>query len=257
MTNDLTNRVLMADPTDVSPTRFAELVAPAVSRAFVSGMRPDDRLRSVVRNHCGSDVGFLIDLRNPLAAGRTVSRNDLASLYRYTDPEEIRATMARSVEHGLLTASDDGYRPTAAGKEFLDDLFEAQGVALSDRWGQLAPAVRRLNELLRVVLQEAEGSAGPAFKVQAPPYEPAGAPAELILLNRISTLRYHRSDAHASAWQAAGMTAAEVVAQPWGSAWSDRRRQVEHQTNVLAGPPFAALDGGQRLQLLADLAALP
>lgn len=248
---------MTTEPTDVSPTRFAELVAPAISRVFVSGMRPDDRLRRVVRDHCGSDVGFMIDLRNPLAAGRTVSRNDLASLYRYTDPDEIRATMARTVGHGLLTGSGDGYRPTVAGRTFLEDLFDAQGVTLAERWGSLAPVVRRLNEIVGLVLREAERTAGPAFTAQAPPYEPTGAPAELILLNRISTLRYHRTDAHASAWQAVGMTAAEMVAQPWGSNWSDRRRQVEHQTNVLAGPPFADLDGDQRLQLLADLAALP
>lgn len=128
---------------------------------------------------------------------------------------------------------------------------------LAERWGSLAPVVRRLNEIVGLVLREAERTAGPAFNAQAPPYEPTGAPAELILLNRISTLRYHRTDAHASAWQAVGMTAAEMVAQPWGSNWSDRRRQVEHQTNVLAGLPFADLDGDQRLQLLADLAALP
>ncbi|QGN34083.1 hypothetical protein [Microlunatus sp. Gsoil 973] len=242
---------------DPRATRFAELVAPAVSRTFVSGMRPDDRLRSVVRTHCGSAVGYLIDLRNPLAAGRPISRNDLADLYRYADPAEIDATIARSIGHGLLVETDAMFRTTAAGRDFLHDLFQVQGVVLAERWGSVAHVVRALNELLGAVLRKAEESAGPAFTIHAPPYEPSGAPAELVLLNRLSTLRYHRADAHASAWQAAGMTAAQVAAEPWGTAWSERRRQVEHHTNVLAGRPFAVLDGDQRLQLLAGLAALP
>ena len=238
-------------------TRFAELVAPAVSRAFVSGMRPDERLRDVVRGHGGSAVGYLIDLRNPLAAGRTVSRDDLAELYRYTDRDEIGATVARSVGHGLLVETEGVFRATAAGRAVLHDLFAVQGVVLAERWGSVSHVVRTLNDLLAPVLRAAEASAGPAFTIQAPPYEPPGTPAELVLLNRLSTLRYHRTDAHASAWQAAGMTAAQVAAEPWGTPWSERRRQVEHHTNVVAGRPFAVLDDDQRLQLLAGLAALP
>lgn len=245
------------DVVALPPTRYAELVAPAISRAFVSGMRPDERLRRIVEDHGGAAVGFLIDLRNPLAAGAAVSRADLGNLYRYSDPDEIDATMDRTVEGGLLSEqAGEGYRATAAGHRFLDALRTAQGEALVERWGPMAHLVHRLNTLLEAVLAEASSTGGPTFRLQRP-YEPDGTPAELLLLNRLSWLRCHRADAHAAAWTAAGMTASEVQAEPWGAPWSDRRQQVERRTNELAGLPFGALDATERLQLLADLAALP
>lgn len=247
----------MNDVVELPPTRFAELVAPAISRAFVSGMRPDQRQRQVVEDHGGTDIGFVIDLRNPLAAGRVISRADLENLYRYSDPEEIETTMARTVGCGLLSDEPGGgYRVTAAGLRFLDALRTDQAETLLQRWGLMSHIVHRLNTMLAAVLVEAGSTGGAAFTLQQP-YEPDGTPAELILLDRLSWLRYHRADAHASAWTAVGMTAAEVQAEPWGTPWSERRRQVERRTNELSGQPFVVLDPLQRLQLLADLAALP
>ena len=71
------------------------------------------------------------------------------------------------------------------------------------------------------------------------------------LLNRLSTLRYHRADA--AAWQAAGLTAAEMVALPPGPA----REAIEHDTDVRTAAPYRLLSPDERLELLADLAALP
>lgn len=247
----------MTDQLDLPPDRFAELVAPVVSRVFVTGMTPTDAGRRVVRDHGGPATGLMIDLRNPLAAGRPLHRSDLAAVYRYTDPTEIDAAMSRSVDHGLLQLHPDGcYRTTRAGAAFLDDLFAVQAKTLADRWGHLAQVVERLNATLAVVLETAATSGGPALAVQSPAYEPPDTSAELILLNRLSTLRYHRSDAHAAAWQAAGLTAEEVTAQGWGSDWTDQRRAVERDTNRRDARAYAQLTAGQRLRLLADLAAL-
>ena len=77
-----------------------------------------------------------------------------------------------------------------------------------------------------------------------------------MLLDRLSTMRYHRADAHAAAWLHAGWTAADVAAMPWGTAWSAERRQIERDTNRRAAFPYDDLTGDQRLALLADLAAL-
>lgn len=248
----------MPNTADLSPTRFAELVAPAISRAFISGMRPDDNGRRLVRDHGGPAVGLMIDLRNPLAAGRPITTADLRSLYRYGDPAEVDATMRRSVDHGLLDCEPaHGYRLTAAGRAFVDDLVAAQATRLAEQWGSMGHIVQRLNDLLGRVLRAAAQTGGPAFALQFPPYEPERTPQELVLLNHLSTLRYHRADAHARAWQLAGMTVAEVQAEPWGTAWSSKRSRVEETTNELAGHPFAILAPADRLQLLADLAALP
>lgn len=249
----------MTHAVDLSPPRFAALVAPAVTRVFVAGMRAGGAQgRELVAAYGGPAVGYLIDLRNPLAAGRTVTVDDLAVVYRYTDPEQVRGTIRGGVEHGLLAPPDGGtITPTRRGRAFLSDLFELQARVLDERWGPHAGPVDRLNGLLGRVLGEAAATAGPAWAVQAPPYEPDGTPAPVLLLNRLSTLRYHRADAHAAAWLAAGLTAAEMVAMPWGGEWTDRRREVERDTNVGAAAPYAGLTPDERLALLADLAALP
>lgn len=242
----------------LSPVRFAALVAPALSRAFTSGMAPTEEARRLVASYGRPAVGYLIDLRNPLASGRSVGAGDLAVLYRYDDPGELAATMLGSVSAGLLDTDDHGgYRATERGHEFLTALFTAQGRALDERWGTRADLVARLVTTTGRLLAAATETGGAAFAIQSPPYEPEDAPPALVLLNRLSTLRYHRADAHAAAWQEAGLTADQVAAEPWGKPWSQQRHQVEAATNRRAAQPYAVLDPDERLTLLADLAALP
>ena len=86
------------------------------------------------------------------------------------------------------------------------------------------------------------------------PYEPAGAAAAALLLHtRLSVLRYHRADAHAAAWHAAGLTGAAIQQLPAGPA----RDAIKADTNRRAGPPYATLTPDERITFLAGLAALP
>ena len=75
----------------------------------------------------------------------------------------------------------------------------------------------------------------------------------MLLLNRLGTLRYHRADAHAAAWAAAGHTASSIAALPAGP----ERLAIELETDRRAAGPYAALGAEERLTMLADLAALP
>jgi hypothetical protein len=87
----------------------------------------------------------------------------------------------------------------------------------------------------------------------APPYEPADATVALLLHHRLSVLRYHRADAHAAAWQAAGVTGEAMKQMPAGPP----RNAIEAETNRRAGVPYAVLSPDERIRLLAGLAALP
>jgi hypothetical protein len=87
----------------------------------------------------------------------------------------------------------------------------------------------------------------------APPYEPSDASAALLLHSRLSVLRYHRQDAHAAAWQAAGFTSATIRQLPAGA----ERDAIEADTNRRDAPPYASLTPDERLAFLAGLAALP
>ena len=104
------------------------------------------------------------------------------------------------------------------------------------------------------MLRAADGPEA-AWSVQSPPHERRKA-VGAVLLDRLSTMRYHRADAHAAAWLHAGWTAADVAAMPWGTVWSEERRQIERDTNRRAASPYNALTGDERLSFLADLAAI-
>ncbi|QSB14979.1 hypothetical protein JQS43_00870 [Natronosporangium hydrolyticum] len=245
----------MTDSVEFPPTTFAALAAPAVDRAFVSGIRaPGPKGRDVVMAHGGAAAGFLIDLRNPLAAGRRLSRDELAALNRYRDPAAFHEGLAASVAHGLLTEAPDGtVAATVPGHAFLRDLFALHREALTAQWGGQEARIDRLNGALARTLAAAAQTGGIAWRAQAPPYETDQTPPAVRLLNRLSTLRWHRADAHAAAWQAAGLTADEMVALPPGPA----RDQIEQETNARNAAPFAALSAAERVTMLADLAALP
>jgi hypothetical protein len=247
----------MGDLVELGPVRCAELAAPAITRAFVSGMAAGRRRgRQLVDGYGGSAVGYLIDLRNPLAAGRALSAAELAAVYRYDSESDRLATIAASVDGGLLDRQPDGaVQASERGRRFLAELFDLHAGILGERWD--ATFVDRLDPLLERLLAAASPTGGPAWAVQAPPYEPAGATPAVVLLNRLSTMRYHRADAHAASWQAAGWTAAEASAMPWGVAWNDARAAIERDTNVRAAPPYEALNANERLTLVASLAALP
>jgi len=167
----------------------------------------------------------------------------------------MESTIDRSMLGGLLHRDTDGtIKATHTGQQFLADLVAHHGDVLTERWN---PAVvERLNPLLAKVLTAAAGTGGGAWAVQSPPHEPAGEPLAVVLLDRLSTMRYHRADAHAAAWLDAGWTVADVAAMPWGTTWSEERRQIERVTNRPAASPYNALTGDERLSLLADLAAI-
>lgn len=82
--------------------------------------------------------------------------------------------------------------------------------------------------------------------------EPADAADELVLHTRFSALRYHRADAHAAAWQAAGLTSTTITELAAGPA----RDAIEAETNRRNGLAYATLSRDERAKLLAGLAAL-
>jgi hypothetical protein len=75
-------------------------------------------------------------------------------------------------------------------------------------------ALAALNDLAGRVVQAGLATGGDAYMTMAPPYEPADATVGVLLHHRLSVLRYHRADAHAAAWQAAGLTAEAVIRLP-------------------------------------------
>ncbi|MEU8111306.1 hypothetical protein [Micromonospora sp. NPDC048947] len=250
---------------ELAPHRIAGLLAPAVDRTFRAGILAgrDGGGAELSQRYGGvTATGFLVDLRTRLAApGGTVDGPGFAAITRYHDPVACRRTVDKQVAHGMIYRGPGGaLSATERGAAFLAELYQVHAEVTEELWAghddRVARLVAMLGRLLSYALVLADEEAHPvasAFAALAPPYEPDGTPSGVLLLNRLSTLRHHRADAHAAAWTAAGHTASSIAALPAGP----ERLAIELETDRRAAGPYATLSAEERLTMLADLAALP
>ncbi|SCE69510.1 hypothetical protein GA0070558_10351 [Micromonospora haikouensis] len=255
----------MSDDVELPPHRFAGLVAPAVDRVFAAGILAgrDGGGAELSQRYGGpAATGFLVEFRTRLAApGGTVDPAGFAAVTRYRDPASCQRALDKQVAYGMLHRRPDGCLcATERGLAFLAELFQVHAEVTEELWAGHDERVLRLVDTLGRLLAHALVSAeeetdvlGDAFAVTAPPYEPDGTAPGVLLLNRLGTLRYHRADAHAAAWTAAGHTALSVSELPAGP----ERLAIELETDRRAAGPYAALTAEERLTMLADLSALP
>ncbi|SBT49433.1 hypothetical protein [Micromonospora auratinigra] len=250
------------DQVDLPAHRFAGLVAPAVDRAFVAGMlagRDGGGAELSSRYGGPAATGFLVEFRTRLAVpGGTVDGAGFAAVTRYRDPASCQRALDKQVAYGMLQrVPDGGFCATERGLAFLTELYGVHAEVTEELWAGHDERVARLVVSIGRVLAYAllpAGVDGPgALSAMAPPHEPEGSPPGVLLLNRLGTLRYHRADAHAAAWTAAGHTATSVTELPPGP----ERLAIEQETDRCAAPPYTVLTAEERLTVLADLAALP
>lgn len=244
---------------DLSPEPFAALAAPAIDRLFRGAM-------AAGRSGGGADLGqryggpeatgYLVEFRTRLAApGGAVTPAGFAAVTRYRDRAACLRILDKQVAHGMIRRGPEGWmRATERGRAFLAEIYALHAEVTGRLWGgEHDERVDRLAGTLGTLLAAAERTGGAAFAAMAPPYEPDGTPPGVLLLNRLGTLRYHRADAHAAAWHAAGHTASSAAELAPGA----ERNAIEAETNRLAAPPYQRLEPGERLCFLGDLAALP
>ncbi|MGW4501123.1 hypothetical protein ACWENR_21230 [Micromonospora sp. NPDC004336] len=255
----------MNDTVELAPHRFAGLVAPAIDRAFVAGMLAgrDGGGAELSQRYGGpAATGFLLEFRTRLAVpGGTVDEAGFAAVTRYRDPVECRRALDKQVAYGMIHRGPDGeLSATERGLAFLAEIWQVHAEVTEELWAghddrvlRLVEAFGRVLAYALVLAEEEDAGAGAAFAAMAPPHEPDGTPPGVLLLNRLGTLRYHRADAHAAAWTAAGHTAASVAALPPGP----EQLAIELETDRRAAGPYAVLTAEERLAVLADLAALP
>ena len=119
-------------------------------------------------------------------------------------------------------------------------------------WAERKGSLAGLGDLAGRLVQAGLASGGKAYTTMAPPYELPDASAGLLLHSRLSVLRYHRQDAHAAAWQVAGLTSTTIGQLPAGA----QREAIEVETNRRDAAPYASLTPDERLTFRAGLAAL-
>jgi hypothetical protein len=245
----------MPDLVDISPHRFAPLIAPVIERLTLAVVNRAIARAARTPVPAGGSPGpmrMFGQLRTALLA-RDVTASGLAAIYRYRDADDVRRDLDGLHAAGLISNADDGaIRATETGRTVLTEMYKVTAEVAGELWAAQEGSLAGLNHLAGRLVHAALATGGDAYSTMAPPHEPAGAAAALLLHTRLSVLRYHRADAHAAAWQAAGLTRTTVGQMPAGPA----RDAIEEDTNRRAGVPYATLNPDERITLLAGLAAL-
>jgi hypothetical protein len=239
----------------MTPEECAAYVAPAIDRVFIGiHLRSRERGRAVSRSHGLDRAGPLLEFRTALLAG-PVARSTAEGVARYFEPGQLDEELGIQVGHGTLIVDErDGrFRLTERGRLVVEELYDVHALVTVEVWSSHESAVGALNDLVGRLLEAGRPTGGPAFAGMCTPQERPGDPVGLLLFNRLGAFRYHRADAHAAAWAAAGHTVESIVALEPGP----ERDAIETDTNRRAAPPYDALTPDERLRLLAALAALP
>jgi hypothetical protein len=240
----------------LEPEHVAAAIAPIIDRlrlAVVGGLRPTTL---EIAERTGLPVPVLMPLgllRNAMP-DRTVAIDDILELFVYQPPDQVRAAIDGLVAGNLLeSVSPDEVRLTDGGMVVIGSLFGRTQAFLDDLWSGHAERVATLLPLAQRACAAVIDSGGGATRVMAPQYEPVGASPFLLLGETLSPLRFHRHDAHAAAWRAAGLTVQQIQQLEPGA----QRDGIEAETNRRAAPPYAVLSADERFTLLAGLGALP
>jgi hypothetical protein len=244
------------DLTAIAPDRCAALVAPQIERLTFAVIHASIKRagpRVVTYGVPLEAIDIVGQLRTGLAT-RPVSAAGLAAVYRYRDADQFRRNLGALASAGIIERAGDGaIRATGTGRALLTVMYESGAEATAALWSAHRATVADLNELAGRLVEAAAASGGDAYAAVAPPYEPPGTGPELLLHHRLAVLRYHRADAHAAAWQAAGHTVDTIR----GLADGPERERIEAETNQSAGLPYATLTAAERSRLLSGLTRLP
>lgn len=196
--------------------------------------------------------GLLITLRFRLLGG-PVPVSALLLSVRYSPVDTVHRATSELVDAGWLSEQNGVVSATDRTSALLNQLYDVHAATIGEHWEPVDVDLSSLAGLVQQLLLAGEQTAGPAFSALSPPVERPGDHAGLLLFNRLAALRYHRSDAHAAAWAAEGLTADQIVDLGPGV----QRERIEEATNQVAAAPFAALTSAARTELLAGLGRLP
>ncbi len=244
-------------PTDeatLSPLRTATLVAPIIDRLRFA---VSNRIRATTASLAGeaglTELGtrVLTTLRNTLP-DREVTLDHIRAVFRYQPEDRLQASVAEALGAGVIEATATGYRLAAGGQKLATMLLEATDAAAQELWPTRPDRIAALSATASRVMDAAEATAGPGYRMVAPPYLPGSVSPAYVLVERVTALRWYRFDAHVAAWEAAGFTPETIRAITDGP----EREAVEAETNRRAAPPYAALSPDERLDLIAGLGAL-
>ncbi len=240
----------------MAPDRYASFVAPVIERltlAVVNLAIARAATTPVPPAAPADAIRMFGQLRTALLA-RPVTGEGLTAVYRYRDPADVERDVDALLAGGLVERIGDGaVQASERGRMMLTQMYNVTATVAEQLWAEREGSLAELGDLAGRLVQSGIATGGRAYATMAPPYEPPDASSGLLLHSRLSVLRYHRQDAHAAAWQAAGLTSTTIRQLPAGA----EREAIEADTNRRDAAPYASLRPDDRLAFLVGLAALP
>jgi hypothetical protein len=236
--------LVVADLVDIAPERYASFVAPVIERltlAVVNLAIARAAATPVPPTAPADAMRMLGQLRTALLA-RPVTGEGLAAVYRYREPADVQRDVEALLAGGLVErAGDDAVQASERGRIMLTQMYNVSAAVAGELWAERKGRLAELADLAGRLVQTGLATGGKAYATMAPPYEPSDASAGLLLHSRLSVLRYHRQDAHAAAWRAAGLTSTTVRQLPAGA----EREAIEADTNRRDAAPYASPHSGR------------
>ena len=240
----------------MQPEPFAGAIAPVIDRVRIGIARqiPERAASLLERLGLGTPAAYVLGMLRNTMPDRAVSHDAVYAVHLYTPRSDVDASLDRLGRAGLVEPADtDSLRLTGLGREVVEEMLRITADIVDTLWAGHEATVATLDPITARAAAAAQETGGPASTVMMPAYEPAGASQALLVAERLTPLRFHRFDAHARAWQEAGLTVEGIQSLGPGP----ERDAIEHATNRYAAPPYAVLDDDERFSLLAGLAALP
>lgn len=199
---------------------YARDIAPEIDRLAIAVHRQARPAAPPLLHEFGlTSAGILVDARALLLAG-AITLDDLAQVARVAPRDELAAALEEHVRQDLLERDEASevflYACTTRGRDLLLRLTALQGEAITTLWAAHEASLGVLASLATRVSDHAAATLPldryPAFRGQHAAPAPLGATPAHLLLTRLTMLRYLRADAHAAAWQAQGLGAAQAGA---------------------------------------------
>ena len=140
----------MPDLVDISPSRFAPLIAPVIERLTLAVV--DSAIARAARTpgpHGGSPGSMRMfgQLRTALLA-RDVTATGLAAIYRYRDADDVRRDLDGLHAAGLISVADDGaVHVTETGRTVLTEMYKVTAEVAGELWAAQEGSLARLNTL--------------------------------------------------------------------------------------------------------------
>jgi hypothetical protein len=180
-------RRAVADLADVSPDRYAPLIAPVIERltlAVVNQAMARAAGTPVPHAAAPGAMRMLGQLRTALLA-RSVTAAGLAAVYRYRDADDVRGDVEGLLAAGLIDKTDDdAIQPTGTGRAVLTEMYKVSADVAGESWASQAGSLAGLSDLAGRLVHAALATGGLAYTAMAPQYEPPDATAALLMHTR-------------------------------------------------------------------------